>query len=519
MFLGDHVGQDFEEIKKARKEGPTVVHVTKQFHDANCENFYLFGRVFSGTLKKDEELLMITEKFSLKDPEHRFLIRIPELFIYNTRYKVKVDAIPAGNMVLIGGLGQYSSKFSTFFPKALSSMFSKPFQVKFPTISPIKLALEPLNPSDLPKMLEGLRKCCKSYPLLDLKMYETGEHMIFGTSELYLDCVLHDLRNLYSDIEVKLSDPSVILTETVIDTSSFKAFSQTPNGMNRLSFIAEPLEAELASSIQSGKLIITDKNLSEKLEQDYSWDILASQNLWAFGAEDNGPNVLINDILPYEVDPSLFSSKSSIVQGFQWACREGPLCDEPMRGVKFRMIEATLAKEGLYKAPGQLIPVTRRVCYSSFLLATPRLMEPYYLFEVLCTKDCIPAVYTLLQRRRGQVRSEQPKPGSPFYVMLASVPVVDSFGFETDLRTYTSGMAFSVGVFDNWALVPGDPLDRKILLKPLEPSPAPALARDFMVKTRNRKGLTEDVVVSKYFDHPALYEMAKADQDLAPYFN
>lgn len=517
LFHGDQTAE-FQDLLKSEKTGACVVHITKQFHNLNDDSFSLFGRVHSGTLKTGDELVMITEKFSVKDPEHQFIVKIPKLFIYNTRYQVPVDSVPAGNFILIEGLDQFSSKFSTIYDKKLNNMFNRCLEVKFCTCSVVKVALEPLNPADLPKMLDGLRKCSKSYPLLETKMYETGEHMIFGTGELYLDSVLHDLRNLYTDIEIKLSDPSVCLTETVIDTSSFKAFSQTPNGMNRISIIAEPLESELANSIQEGKLKLADPGLPTILEEKFNWDILASTSLWAFGAEENGPNVLINDILPYEIDPSLYDSRASIVQGFQWACKEGPLCEEPIRGVKFRILEASLAKEPLYKAAGQLIPATRRVCYSSFLLATPRLMEPYYLFEIQCTKDCIQAIYTLLQRRRGHVKSEEPKPGSPHYIIMANVPVIDSFGFETDLRTFTSGMAFAVAVFDAWALVPGDPLDRKIVLKPLEPSPAPALARDFMVKTRSRKGLTEDIMVSKYFDHPELYQMAKADQDLAAYF-
>lgn len=49
-------------------------------------------------------------------------------------------------------------------------------------------------------------------------------------------------------------------------------------------------------------------------------------------------------------------------------------------------------------------------------------------------------------------------------------------------------------------IVPGDPLDKSITLRPLEPSPAQHLARDFMVKTRRRKGLSEDVSWAKYFD-------------------
>ncbi len=65
--------------------------------------------------------------------------------------------------------------------------------LKFNTQSVVKIAVEPVNPSELPKMLDGLRKVNKSYPLLTTKVEESGEHVILGTGELYLDCVMHDL--------------------------------------------------------------------------------------------------------------------------------------------------------------------------------------------------------------------------------------------------------------------------------------------------------------------------------------
>lgn len=64
--------------------------------------------------------------------------------------------------------------------------------------------VEPVNPSELPKMLDGLRKVNKSYPLLSTRVEESGEHIVLGTGELYLDCVMHDLRNMYSEIGKKL---------------------------------------------------------------------------------------------------------------------------------------------------------------------------------------------------------------------------------------------------------------------------------------------------------------------------
>jgi U5 small nuclear ribonucleoprotein component len=93
----------------------------------------------------------------------------------------------------------------------------------------MKIAVEPLNPSELPKMLEGLRKISKSYPLAITKVEESGEHTIAGTGELYLDCIMHDLRKMYSEIEIKVSDPFVSFCETVYETSAIKCFAETPN--------------------------------------------------------------------------------------------------------------------------------------------------------------------------------------------------------------------------------------------------------------------------------------------------
>lgn len=110
--------------------------------------------------------------------------------------------------------------------------------LRFNTVSVNKVAVEPLIPSELPKMLEGIRKINKSYPLLTTKVEESGEHVLVGTGELYLDSALHDLRQMYSEIEIKVSDPCVIFCETVIDTSSIKCFGETPNKKNKLTILA-----------------------------------------------------------------------------------------------------------------------------------------------------------------------------------------------------------------------------------------------------------------------------------------
>ena len=69
--------------------------------------------------------------------------------------------------------------------------------------------------------------------------------------------------------------------------------------------------------------------------------------------------------------------------------------------------------------------------------------------SLLCA-DCITAIYTVLARRRGHVTADVPKPGTPIFIVKAFLPVLESFGFETDLRYHTQGQAFCLSVFDHW---------------------------------------------------------------------
>ena len=267
--------------------------------------------------------------------------------------------------------------------------------------------------------------------------------------------------------------------------------------------VAEPLDEGIATDIETGRVNIRDpaRVVGKFFEQNYGYDILASRNIWAFGPDDQGPNILQNDTLPADIDPkSLRTVRDSIRQGFSWATREGPLCEEPIRNTKFRLTDVVLANEAIARGGGQIIPTARRSCYSSFLLASPRLMEPQYSVNMLGPADSVSALYTVLARRRGHVLADSPVPGTPLYSVKGLIPVIDSFGFETDLRIHTQGQATVSLVFDRWSVVPGDPLDRSVNVKKLEPASAMELARDFVQKTRRRKGLKEDVGVARYLE-------------------
>nr|XP_022313833.1 116 kDa U5 small nuclear ribonucleoprotein component-like [Crassostrea virginica] len=514
IYTGTSDSDLMETMCQCDPDGPLMIHTTKLYPTHDATSFHVLGRIISGTLLANQEVRILGENYSLQDEEDSRFGQVGRLWISEARYKVEVNRVPAGNWILIEGIDQPIVKTSTITDVSNSDEVYIFRPLKFNTSSVIKIAVEPVNPSELPKMLDGLRKVNKSYPLLTTKVEESGEHIILGTGELYLDCVMHDLRKMYSEIDIKVADPVVSFCETVVETSSLKCFAETPNKRNKLTMIAEPLEKGLAEDIENEVVQITwpRKRLGEFFQTKYDWDLLAARSIWAFGPDATGPNILVDDTLPSEVDKSLLGAvKDSIVQGFQWATREGPLCDEPIRNVKFKILDAVIAQEPLHRGGGQIIPTARRVAYSAFLMATPRMMEPYNFVEVMAPADCVSAVYTVLAKRRGHVTQDAPVPGSPLYTIKAFIPAIDSFGFETDLRTHTQGQAFCLSVFHHWQIVPGDPLDKSILIRPLEAQPATHLAREFMIKSRRRKGLSEDVSINKFFDDPMLLELAKQD--------
>jgi U5 small nuclear ribonucleoprotein component len=163
-------------------------------------------------------------------------------------------------------------------------------------------------------------------------------------------------------------------------------------------------------------------------------------------------------------------------------------------------MDITLDPSPIYRGGGQIIPTARRACYSSFLMASPRLMEPVYTCSMTGPADSVSSLYTLLAKRRGHVLSDTHIAGTPLYHVKGLIPVLDSFGFETDIRIHTQGQAFCSLVFDRWSIVPGDPLDKEVKLRPLEPAGAMAMARDLVLKTRRRKGLNEEVSVAKFLE-------------------
>merc|ERR1719323_2585125 len=327
------------------------------------------------------------------------------------------------------------------------------------SVSPVvRVAVEVKNASDLPKLVEGLRKLSKSDPLVVCTTEESGEHVIAGCGELHVEICLKDLREEYAQCDFTVSDPVVSYRETVNELSSQTCLAKSPNKHNRIYLTAEPIPEELSGAIEDGKLgpKAEAKERARTLREKFDWSDNDARKIWCYGPETEGANVVVDTTQAIQY---LNEIKEHVNSAFQWATKEGPLCEENMRGIRFNIMDVTLHTDAIHRGAGQIMPPTRRVCFAAEMTAKPSLQEPIFLVEITCPQDAMSGVYNCMNLRRGCVFEENQREGTPLVQVKAHLPVSESFGFVAALRQATSGQAFPQCVFDHWEVMPGDAVE------------------------------------------------------------
>ncbi len=110
------------------------------------------------------------------------------------RKQEAVEDVPCGNTVALVGLDQYITKTATITREGCDDAF--PMKAMKFSVSPVvRVAVEPKNASDLPKLVEGLKRLARSDPMVQCIIEETGEHIIAGAGELHLEICLKDLQD------------------------------------------------------------------------------------------------------------------------------------------------------------------------------------------------------------------------------------------------------------------------------------------------------------------------------------
>jgi len=441
-------------IKNCDPDGPLMMYVSKMVPTSDKGRFYAFGRVFSGKVATGQKARIMGPNFIPGQKTDLYEKSIQRTVLMMGGRVEAIEDVPAGNIAGLVGVDQFLVKTGTITTLKEAHNMK---MMKFSVSPVVRVAVEPKNPADLPKLVEGLKRLSKSDPMVQCMIEESGEHIIAGAGELHLEICLKDLEEDHACIPLKKSDPVVSYRETVSEESSIMCLSKSPNKHNRLFMKACPMPDGLSEDIEKGEVNPRDdfKTRGRYLADKYDYDVTEARKIWCFGPDTNGPNLMIDCSKGVQY---LNEIKDSVVAGFQWATKEGVMCDENLRAVRFNVYDVTLHADAIHRGGGQIIPTARRVLYASMLTAEPRMMEPVYLVEIQCPENAVGGIYGVLNRRRGHVFEEAQTPGTPMFVVKAYLPVNESFGFTADLRSNTGGQAFPQCIFDHWQIMPGCPL-------------------------------------------------------------
>lgn len=485
LYEGPHDDEVAIAMKNCDEKGPLMMYISKMVPTSDKGRFYAFGRVFSGKVATGMKARIQGPHYVPGKKDDLYEKSIQRTILMMGRYIEPIEDCPSGNICGLVGVDQYLVKSGTITTYKDAHNLRV---MKFSVSPVVRVAVEPQNAADLPKLVEGLKRLAKSDPMVQCYSEESGEHIIAGAGELHLEICLKDLEEDHACIPIKKSDPVVSYRETVSAESNQMCLSKSPNKHNRLYMRAVPMPEGLPEDIEAGTVNPRDdqKVRGKLLAEKYEYDVNEARKIWCFGPEGTGPNLFIDCTKGVQY---LNEIKDSCVAGFQWATKEGVMCEENMRGVRFDLLDVTLHADAIHRGGGQIIPTARRVLYASVLTASPRLLEPVYLVEIQCPENAVGGIYGVLNRRRGHVFEENQVLGTPMFVVKAYLPVNESFGFTADLRSNTSGQAFPQCVFDHWQILPGDPFDNT--------------SRPFQIiaDTRKRKGLKEGIpALDNYLD-------------------
>lgn len=159
------------------------------------EHLIGFGRLYSGTLNVGDSIYVLPPKFSPENPHaspEPKKVTVTDLYLLMGRSLEPLRSAPAGVVFGIGGLAGHVLKTGTLCSQLEGSINLAGVSLHTPPI--VRVALEPVNPADLSKMVTGLRLLEQSDPCAQYEVLPNGEHVILTAGELHLERCLKDLR-------------------------------------------------------------------------------------------------------------------------------------------------------------------------------------------------------------------------------------------------------------------------------------------------------------------------------------
>lgn len=199
------------------QQGDETLYGNEQAQKEDPEHLIGFARLYSGKLSVGDEIYVLPPKFT---PANARAAPVPQkvtitgLYLLMGRSLEPLKAVPSGVVFGVAGLAGHVLKSGTLCSRldggvnfAGVNLGSRPI---------VRVALEPVNPGDLDKMIAGLRMLEQSDPCAEYEVLESGEHVVLTAGELHLERCLKDLRERFAKCEIQQGEPIVPYRESIV---------------------------------------------------------------------------------------------------------------------------------------------------------------------------------------------------------------------------------------------------------------------------------------------------------------
>jgi len=231
--------------------------------NATDEVFLAFGRVYSGVVHDGQLVHVLSAAYNPAQPasSQRQTAVIRGVYMMMGRTLERLPAVPAGCVLALGGLETAILKSATLS----STPAVRPLApMTFQAAPIVRVAVEPTNPADLPRLVEGLRLLNRADPFVEVAVLDSGEHVLGAAGEVHLETCVKDLRERFARVDLQVSPPLVAFRETVghpAEVGEGAAVgsrgppriveASTANGVATVRVRAAPLPGALASCLDS----------------------------------------------------------------------------------------------------------------------------------------------------------------------------------------------------------------------------------------------------------------------------
>jgi len=443
--------------------GPTVMCITLAQMDPHA-GLVATGRLFSGSIKEGGQIYLVNTKKGY---------RVQQVSMYMGAFREVVGEITAGNIAALLGLDLARAGETIVDVEHKDGMF--PFErIKYVSEPVITIAIEPKHPRELPRLVDAMNRLSIEDPnLVTTVNKETGEYLLSGMGELHLEIAVKFLKDYGGGIEITTSRPIVVYRESV-SGQGVVAMAKSPNKHSRFWVQIEPLDETVIKMIEKGDLAeqMGRKRIGTVLKEA-GWPTGEARNVWAL---EEHKNMIIDLTKGVQY---LREAREMIIASFRWACESGPLCDEPLRGLKIKLLDVKLHEDPVHRGPAQVMPAVRRAILGSFLTAKPVLLEPIYKIGVSVPAQWVGESSSMIIRKRGRILSSEQR--GALTTVTGYIPVAETFGLAADMRSATSGHAFWQCSFDHWDKAPE------------------SVAAEVIKQVRERRGLSPEIPSPKKF--------------------